>query len=47
MGFNCFNATRRQFTFYHLVHKSSSYSFDQPRKDETILAPPSGFDPVP
>ena len=35
--------TKRQFTFYHYVPKNSWYSFDQPRKDES-LEPPIGFE---
>ena len=42
MGFNCFKArttSRRQFTFYHSVPRSCSYSFHWPRKDETLSRP--------
>ena len=31
--------TRRQFTCYHYVPRISSYSFDQPRKNERISQP--------
>ena len=42
MGFNCLKAratSRRQFTFYHLVPRSSWYSFYRPREDERLSRP--------
>ena len=40
MGFNCLKTTEPirgdKFTFYHEVHRSSWYSFDQARKDERL-----------
>ena len=35
----CKATTRRQFSFYHWVPKSSWYSFDQPRKDKRLSWP--------
>ena len=35
----CRATTRRQFTFYHYVSRNSWYSFDRPRKDETLSRP--------
>ena len=42
MGFNCLKATatsRRQFTFYHEVHRNFWYSFYRPRKDKRLSRP--------
>ena len=42
MGFNCLKAKatlRRQFTFYHQVHRNSWYSFYRPLKDERLIRP--------
>ena len=33
------STTRRQFTFYHLVSRSSRYSTDRPWKDERLFLP--------
>ena len=41
--------TRRQFTFYHSVPRSSWYSTDWPWKDKRLSWPwsqPSGFEPL-